>query len=202
VNEVAWHIATKMETKDKKLLFIDTAAEVEKGDKQWLMDDRQSLVDIGFEVNDYTISDKTKDQLMKDLNPLDVIYVSGGNTFYLLQQAQQSGFIEVIQDLVSKHAKTYIGTSAGSIIAGPDTYPAYRLDKASLAPKLDGYAGFELVNFCILPHWGSDNFKELYLNHRLDHAYKEPQVPLITLTNSQYVHVNGNFMEIIDINRL
>ena len=31
-----------------KLTFIPTAAEVEKGDMQWLKDDRQALVDVGF----------------------------------------------------------------------------------------------------------------------------------------------------------
>jgi hypothetical protein len=32
LNEVAGHIAKKVETKGKKLIFIDTSAEVEEGD--------------------------------------------------------------------------------------------------------------------------------------------------------------------------
>jgi dipeptidase E len=202
VNYVAKDIATRMETKGKKLVFIDTAAEIETGDKGWLDDDRKSLVRVGFLVTDYTISNKTKDELARDLAVYDAIYVSGGNTFYLLQQAQLSGFIDVIRDLVINKEKTYIGTSAGSIIAGPDTYPTFRLDNASLAPELNGYKGFKLVNFCILPHWGSEHFKALYLNKRLDHAYDVNQVPLLALTDSQYVHVSCNKMEIIDVNNL
>lgn len=201
VNEVAKDIATRMETRGKKLVFIDTAAEVEEGDKEWLKNDRRALTDVGFLVTDYSISNKTKAELNKDLGNFEVIYVSGGNTFYLLLQAQVSGFIEVVRDLVLNQGKTYIGTSAGSIIAGPDTYPTYRLDDASLAPQLDGFKGFDLVNFCILPHWGSEHFKALYLNKRLEHAYHDKQIPLIALTDSQYVQVQGDKLEIIDVKK-
>lgn len=200
IDVVARDIATKMETQGKKLVFIDTAAEVETGDKQWMRDDRQALVEIGFVVTDYTISKKTKIELERDLAGYDAIYVSGGNTFYLLQQAQLSGFTEVIRDLVLKQSKTYIGTSAGSQIAGPDISPTILLDEVSLAPELKGYAGFGLVNFCIFPHWGSANFKEKYLNRRLEQAYTDQSVPLVVLTNSQYVWVRDNHMEIIDVN--
>jgi dipeptidase E len=198
---VAHDIATRIECRGKKLVFIETAAEVETGDKEWLRNDRQSLVEVGFQVTDYTLSGKTKPQLEADLTGMDVIYMSGGNTFYTLQQAQLSGFIEVIRDLVMNQEKVYIGTSAGSILAGPDTYPTYRLDNVSLAPKLDGYKGFGLVNFCVMPHWGSDHFRELYLNKRLEHAYSPTQVPLVLLTNSQYVHVKDEKMEIVDVRK-
>ena len=80
VNMVAHDIATRMDTKDKKIVFIDTAAEVEEGDKTWLMNDRQSLVDAGFMVTDYTMSGKTKEELAKDLAVYDAIYMSGGNS--------------------------------------------------------------------------------------------------------------------------
>ncbi|OGV96100.1 hypothetical protein A2W24_01000 [Microgenomates group bacterium RBG_16_45_19] len=199
VSEVAQDIAKRITTRNKKLVFIDTAAEVEKGDKEWLRNDRKSLVEIGFLVTDYTITNKAKDEFVKDLNFFDAIYLSGGNTFYLLQQAQLSGFTEVIRELVIDKGKIYIGSSAGTIIAGPDIYPTYRLDNAELAPKLNGYKGFSLVNFCIFPHWGSEHFRGLYLNKRLEHAYYDKQVPLVALTDSQYVWMKDKLMEIIDV---
>jgi dipeptidase E len=166
-------------TAGNKLAFIYTAAEVEEGGRlaPWNDADRQALEKFGYQVTDYTITDKQQVDLTTELAEYDAYYLSGGNTFYLLQQAQQSGFIEVIRDLVIKHNKSYIGTSAGSIIAGPDIYPTFRLDDASLAPKINGYKGFNLVNFCLMPHWGSEIFKDLYLNKRLEHAYTPNQVP-------------------------
>jgi dipeptidase E len=119
----------------------------------------------------------------------------------LLQKAQRSGFIELIRELISDQNKIYIGTSAGSIIAGPDVSPDFVPDDVAAAPGLQGTQGFELVNFCLLPHWGSDNFRETYLKYRMEAAYKEPQVPLLLLTNTQYVWVKDDQMQIVDVSR-
>lgn len=199
VNIVAKDIATRLNTVGKKLVFIDTAAEVKTGDKTWLVNDRKSLVDIGFLVTDYTISGKTKEELVNDLDDYDVIYMCGGDSLYLLQQSQLSGFIEVIRDLVNNQGKTYIGTSAGTVVTGPNLYPTYRLTDATLAPLLNGFKGFGLVNFLVLPHWGSEHFKDKYLNSRLEQAYSVDQVPLIALTDNQYVHIQDDRMEIITL---
>ena len=120
VHAVAHDIAKKVDLhKADKLVFIDTAAEVEEGDKTWLRNDRRALVNAGFAVSDYTITDKSKNQLKIDISRFDYIYLSGGNTSYLLQQSQKSGFISLIKELVQDKGRVYIGTSAGSIIAGP-----------------------------------------------------------------------------------
>jgi dipeptidase E len=199
VNRVATHIAKQLDlTQGNKLAFIDTAAEVEPGDKKWLANDRQALVEAGFGVFDYTLTNKTETELRTDLSSADFLYLSGGNTYYLLEKAQQSGFIKVVRDLVLNQGKVYISTSAGSIIAGPDTEPAKRLDKLEAAPDLQGFAGFNLVPFCIFPHWGSETFKSLYLNYRLDHAYKKDQVPLVLLTDTQYLKVVDEHVEFIE----
>ena len=205
VNEVAHDIVEHMDLKKgKKLAFIYTAAEVETDGRlaPWNDNDRKALVKAGFDVFDYTITDKTKDQVNKDLSDSDAIYLSGGNTFYLLEKAQQSGFPSLIREYIEEKGKVYIGTSAGSIIAGPDISPTLRLDSVKLAPNLKDYKGFDLVNFCVMPHWGADNFKELYLNKRLEHAYKDSQIPLFLLTNTQYAKVDGDDIQIIDVDRL
>jgi len=185
--------------KNKKCACIVTPVEPDGLDQTWLRRDLDALKDAGFETFDYTITDKNEAQLRADLADTAFIYVSGGNTYYMLEKAQQSGFISVIQEYILKGEKTYISTSAGSIVAGPDTSPALRLDKLEDAPNLDGYKGFELVNFCLLPHWGSNTFRDLYLHTRLEHAYKKGQVPLILLTDTQYIWVEGDRHQIFDV---
>ncbi len=60
VHAVAHDITKKVNlSKAKKLVFIDTAAEIEEGDKTWLKNDRQALMDAGFEVDDYSITGKS-----------------------------------------------------------------------------------------------------------------------------------------------
>lgn len=199
VNRVAKHIAAQLDlSTHNKMAFIATAAETETGEKIWLAEDHQSLVEAGFDIFDYTLTGKNEAQLRADLAEVNYLYLSGGNTYYLLEKAQQSGFIEVVRDLVLNQNVVYISTSAGSIIAGPDTEPAKRLDKLEVAPDLKGFAGFNLVNFCVLPHWGSNTFRQLYLETRLEHAYKKDQVPLVLLTDTQYIKVVDNSVEFIE----
>lgn len=44
ISFVASDIAKRLKKRNLKLVFIDTAAEVEEGDLQWLKDDRKALV--------------------------------------------------------------------------------------------------------------------------------------------------------------
>jgi len=200
INDVIPHIAnTRIETQGKKLVFIDTAAEIFDY-KPWFWTDRQSLIDVGFDLIDYTITGKTKDQIKYDLEQCEVIYISSGNTFYLLQQAQLCEFNSIIRDMVLYKNKIYIGGCAGSIIAGPDISPTFRIQILDEAPLLRGFEGFGLVNFCVFPHWGDDTiFKEIYLNKRMIQAYTHNQIPIILMTNNQYVHIQGDKMEIVDM---
>jgi dipeptidase E len=199
VHAVAHDIAKRVDlSAGNKLVFITTPADFEPGDKEWLRNDRQALIDAGFEVTDYTIVGKSAGELTAELIVYDFIYLSGGNTLYLLQESQKTGFITVIKDLIEKQGKIYIGTSAGSIIAGTSV-PDYLEADEGVEP--DGRDGYSFVNFTIVPHWGSDHFRERYLNKRLEMAYREDQVPLMLLTDNHYVHVQGSKIELINITR-
>lgn len=138
-------------TKGLQLAFIYTAEEVEEGDKTWLKNDRQGLVDAGFSVSDYTITGKTKKEVSSDLTKADVLYFSGGNTAYLLQQMQKCRGIEIVRELVIQKGTTYIGTSSGSILAGPDISPFNQFENLTFAPDLQGFIGLNLVNFVVFP---------------------------------------------------
>src|SRR3972149_3877602 len=81
----------KFKPKNKRAVLIDTAAEPEEGDKQWLKDDRKSLENLGFQVSDFTLTDKKYGEVKQVLEEMDVIFVSGGNTFYLLEKIQLTG---------------------------------------------------------------------------------------------------------------
>ncbi|HKY73734.1 MAG TPA: Type 1 glutamine amidotransferase-like domain-containing protein [Patescibacteria group bacterium] len=199
VHAVAHDIAKRVDlSKNNKLVFITTPAEpkAERGDLQWLRNDRQALVDAGFDVSDYTITGKSQDQLETDLARFDFIYMSGGDTYYLLEKSQKSGFISVVNNFVRSRGKIYIGTSAGSIITGEKCPDYLDMNSASGLENTDGYG---LVNFTILPHWGSDDFRKKYLGNRLEIAYRKNQVPLLLLTDTQYVHVQDECMSIIDV---
>lgn len=182
---------------DFSLVFIDTPAKVEEGDKQWLRDDRAALVKAGFQVFDYDISGKTTESFEKDLSRADIIYVSGGNTFYMLQESQKTGFVDYVRQRVNS-GTPYIGTSAGSILAGPDIYPTHHLDNMDQAPDLKGCEGFGLVDVVIFPHWGSNSFKKRYLEAQLEHAYAYGH-KYILLNDQQYLHAKDDWYQIVEV---
>jgi dipeptidase E len=172
----------------KSVLFVDTAAEPkigdEEGDDQWLQDDLQSLRNQGYQVDRYTVTGKTRDEIEKVVDSYDIFYMCGGDTTYLLSQLRKTDSFSLIAERV-RVGKPYIGTSAGSIIAGP-RLPDYFDDEM---PELTDRACFNFVNFTLVPHWGSPHFRERYLNKRLEIAYRDTQDPLLILTDRQYVQV-------------
>lgn len=198
VDRVAHDIVKRADfSSTNKLVFIDTASEPkgEREDLEWQKIDRQKLVDAGFVVSDYTITGKSRSEVKTHLEQFDCIYFSGGDTFYLLEQSQKSECVSLIRELVQEQGKRYIGTSAGSIIAGPKLLEYHQREGV----MLENREAYGLVNFTVVPHWGSEGFKEKYLGGRIAMVYKEDQVPLILLTDNQYVHVKDGQVEIIDV---
>lgn len=181
-----------------KLVFISTAAEVERGDKQWLKDDRAGLEKAGFNLFDYTITDKSFKNIEKDLDDVDVVHVNGGNSFYLLLQARKSGFDKWIRKTISSGKKIYIGSSAGSMVASPNIEIAKKIETGDYGNKLKSFEAFALVDFIVLPHWGSDYFRSAYQNNGLNLAYK-PENKIILLNDWQYVRVEDDTYKIVDI---
>ncbi|OGM11387.1 hypothetical protein A2Z22_01225 [Candidatus Woesebacteria bacterium RBG_16_34_12] len=183
--------------KKLKLAFIITASEVEKGELDWLDDDRNGLIEAGFDLFDYTITGKTRKDIERDLGNVDVVHVNGGNSFYLMLQIRKCGFDEWIKSKVNTGV-IYSGSSAGSIVAAPNIEIAKKIATAEYEKKLKSYKGIGLVDFIILPHWGSEYFKDLYLKKRLEIAYK-PENKIILLNDYQYVKVEDDSYKIVDV---
>lgn len=100
-----------------KIAHIITASKVEK-DLSYLEEESQMMQELGFKVENIDIEGKNENELRVLLNDKDIIYVQGGNSFYLLKYAKESGFDKVVKELVEK-GTIYIGVSAGSYLACP-----------------------------------------------------------------------------------
>ena len=101
---------------ESKCYFIPTAADVEQ-EKFYMCKSMDDLAEMGFNPIWYTLKYKTKEVIQKELADADIIWVGGGNTFYLLDTARKSGFLEVVDDLVKNKGVAYGGISAGTILA-------------------------------------------------------------------------------------
>lgn len=184
-----------------KTVFITTTVEVEDmSDDSWYQDDRNALTQNGFEIFDYTITGKSETEIRHDLSDVDAMYISGGNEFYLKQQSVKNNFGQFVREFVES-GKPYIGTSAGSIIMAPDMTPALNITDTTNCPEpITDLTGFGIVDFLPMPHWGSQDFKDLYLGERKEKMYAE-KWQIILLNNYEYVEVLGDQFHIIDVRR-
>jgi dipeptidase E len=115
----------------------------------------------------------------------------------MLSQARLTGFDKFISEFISRGG-IYIGTSTGSFIMAEDTAPGLALENY-FEDDFDS-TGLGLVNFLVMPHWGTDDFKNNYQNFpKL--AY-DSNMPMLILNDFQYVWVKDNKFQIIDVSKL
>lgn len=181
-------------------VFIDTPIR----DKQhsnlgWHEANKNALSTIGLNFDNYDIAGKTNGQIKRDLDKYGIIYIEGGNSYYLLQESQKNGFGAYLKARIDS-GLIYLSTSAGSVIVGPDIEPVRREETTALAPSLKGTKGFGIVNFVIMPHWGDEKRRDLYNNYRLEHIYQE-DYPYILISNNQYVEVKNDWINIVDVSK-
>ena len=144
-----YEIVTKEELKDKKVLYITTASDGEMNDdKSWMDEEYKTILNLGideFNITEYKIGSEIK------INDFDIIYMMGGNTFYLLDVIRKTQFNKTILDFINK-GKIYIGSSAG-VALGYDENNVNMVD----------FTGLKIVDGLIVPHSNrkKDFIKEL-----------------------------------------
>ena len=104
--------------KKLSLAFVPTAANVEEGDKGWLIDDLARTKALGFaSVDIVDISAVPRDIWESRLKSADILMFGGGNTFHLMYWLDKSGLKDLLPEFLK--SKIYVGISAVSSIAGP-----------------------------------------------------------------------------------
>ncbi|MFZ4860857.1 Type 1 glutamine amidotransferase-like domain-containing protein [Sphingobacterium sp. Mn56C] len=176
----------------KSVTFIPTASDVEDY-TGYVANDRNAFSELGITVDELNISGKTEQQIAETLAKNDFIYVSGGNTFYLLQELIKSKADKLISAYIEK-GKTYIGASAGSIILSPNIQYLERVDAKDVATELSSYTGLGLIDFYPLPHFGNEPFADL-----MQAVYNDYQdtLPLIPISNTQVIQVKGTERHVV-----
>lgn len=136
--------------------FIPTAGDIYE-ETSWQTRDRDKLTELGFEVEDVDITAIKGEALRQKLVGKDILFVAGGNTSYLLEKAQESGFIEITRDLVEQ-GTIYIGSSAGALLAAPNIEVDKIFDDGEFGKVLDSYDALGFVDFVPLPHADNEKF--------------------------------------------
>ena len=160
-----------MELQGKVVTFIPTAS-IPESYTEYVRLGQESLEGLGLRV----------------LPQSDLIYVSGGNTFYLLQELKRKGADKLIQREI-RSGKPYIGESAGAMILAPSVEYVRLMDETQVAPELTSFAALGAITKYPLPHYKSFPFAEIVENILATYG---DRLPLVPITNHQAIIVRDS----------
>jgi len=173
----------------KTITFIPTAALHEKVNF-YVKAGKRALEKCGWIVDELEISSASADEIGSKLAVNPYVYVSGGNTFFLLQELKRTGTDKWLANHIQA-GKPYVGESAGSIIVAPHIEYAKGMDDVGAAPDLPDFKGLGMVNFFPLPHHTNIPFKKAVEKIIRQHG---DTLSLVPFSNSQAIVVHGDAM--------
>ena len=162
--------------KETKLLFVPTAGNLDD-DTWWIDKDRDVLGKMGFQTTELDIDQVPKGEMKQLLDSTDIVYVAGGNTFYLLKQLRETGFDKMLDTFV-ENGGLYAGASAGALIAGPDIGAVASIDEPEKVTGLKSTKGLGWTDVVPIPHY---DMKALTKSiDEIKSTYKDYETVLLT----------------------
>lgn len=171
----------------KKILFIPTAGNVEPY-TGYIDEGIEMLKSLGYELEIIDISKFDEEYLKDRFSKTECICISGGNTFYLLQELKKKNLVDVLFKRI-KEGLLYIGESAGAIIMSKSIEYNQIMDDKSIASELDNYGGLNVFDYYVLPHIGEYPFEET--TQKTLEIYQD-EIPLVPINNNEAILVDNN----------
>jgi len=175
--------------------FINTAGRYKSQENpDYVYTDLATMRDeLGFNVEEIDISGKKEAEVMRVLELKDIIFVAGGNTFFLLKSMRECNFGKIVRKLM-KLGKVYIGVSAGSIVAGQTIKTAGWKDADKNVVGLKNLKGLGLVPFDIFVHYTPDWAETI--KQQIPNSKKRAK-KLRIITDDQAILVQGKEVSLI-----
>ena len=194
---------------ETRVALIPTAAfsedDVEHETRDWLVDDLYRIKEFCGFIDLVSLADLSPKNALQRLEYADVIFVGGGNTFYLSYWLEKSELFDVLDQLLQE--RVYAGISAGSMVATKSIRTASQAIKNpakfrnkeydQLGPKgCSAGRAAELVDILIRPHYGRARFPgdadEIFRG-----IVSETTVPLYAIDDNTAVQVLDGKISVI-----
>ena len=144
----------KEEIDNKKVAFIPTAS-LREGYTGYVGSARKLFNKLGAAVTEIDISTEAYLTIQSVFEDADVIYFTGGNSFFLMDQLRKTGTDELLKKELAK-GKLMIGESAGAIICAPTIQYIEQMDEKPEDYSQEDDAGLDLIDF----YWHTLSIKE------------------------------------------
>lgn len=172
-----------------KIAYISTASK-KVADDSYAKNHQQKMNELNFSFTDIDIAGLNENKLKKALDGYDIIFVEGGNAYYLLKAIRESDFEKIIKSLISQGV-VYIGSSAGSYVACPSIEVATLTERGFDRFGITDFTAMNLVPFLIKAHY-TPAMKEM-----LNEKAKNLKYPLRILNDNQALLVQNGEVQLL-----
>lgn len=174
---------------DIKIGYITTASKVSK-DISHMLECQAGLREMGIGYQEIDLMGKNQFELREFFRDKNMIYTEGGNTFYLLEAMRESGFVELVRELVNE-GMIYAGASAGAYVACPTIEVAtWNCGDKEEFGVID-YTALGLVSFVIFAHY-EDKYKNIVQKNSENCKYE-----VKVLRDGQAIWIDGEKEEFL-----
>ena len=182
----------KEEIENKKVVFIPTAS-INEGYTGYVGSARKLFKKMGANLTEIDISKEDFKTIETVFEETDIIYFTGGNSFFLIDQLRKTGVDKLLKKELKK-GKLMIGESAGSVICAPSiSYIEIMDEKPEDYSQIDDN-GLNLIDFYVLPHYLTSPFKKITATI----LKKFSDLKICPINNHQAIMVNGKESKIIE----
>ena len=182
----------KEEIENKKVVFIPTAS-INEGYTGYVGSARKLFKKMGANLTEIDISKEDFKTIEAVFEETDIIYFTGGNSFFLIDQLCKTGVDKLLKKELKK-GKLMIGESAGSVICAPSiSYIEIMDEKPEDYSQIDDN-GLNLIDFYVLPHYLTSPFKKITATI----LKKFSDLKICPINNHQAIMVNGKESKIIE----
>ena len=182
----------KEEIEYKKVVFIPTAS-INEGYTGYVGSARKLFKKMGANLTEIDISKEDFKTIEAVFEETDIIYFTGGNSFFLIDQLRKTGVDKLLKKELKK-GKLMIGESAGSVICAPSiSYIEIMDEKPEDYSQIDDN-GLNLIDFYVLPHYLTSPFKKITATI----LKKFSDLKICPINNYQAIMVNGKESKIIE----
>lgn len=177
-----------------KIALIENAADPYPENK-WVFDNRKNILTHGFHVDLLDLKKYQLDNrgLLERLKSSDVIWLGGGNTYFLRWILKETKADTMIKRLV-KNGKVVGGGSAGAIVVGPTIEYFQDADFPKDIP-VKKLGGLKLTETVVIPHWGSGKYEKT--GKTVERKLKKAGYKTVHITDEQAFVIDGNNQKII-----
>ena len=181
----------KEEIDNKKVAFIPTAS-LHEGYTGYVGSARKLFKKLGASVTEIDISTEAYSTIQAVFEDADVIYFTGGNSFFLMDQLRKTETDELLKKELAK-GKLMIGESAGAIICAPTIQYIEQMDEKPEDYSQEDNEGLDLIDFYVLPHYLTAPFKKITERIMADFS----DLNICAINNHQAIIVNDEGSKVI-----